>query len=513
VKTAGLLRLIAALPAAVLCACAVGPDFKTPAAPATDRYTASPLPPTAAAPGPGGNAQRFEAGKAVPTRWWTLFGSDALDRLVDEAFAGSPTVSAAQATLRESQEEAAANGARIYPQLDGSLSAERQKQTGVQYGGMPNIYNLYGATISLSYGIDVFGELRRVNEAQQAAVDYQRFELQATYQTLAANVVTAAFAEASLRDQVGAETAVVRDLHEQLDIVQRQFALGGASWRDVLDARAALATGEAALPDLKKQLEQTRDRLAIYLGKLPADFGGSGLDLAALKLPADLPLGLPSDVVRQRPDVRAAEANLHQASANIGIATDNLLPQLTINGSFGDQASKPGDLFTSGIWGIGANLAQPIFHGGELRAKRREAVDAYDAAAAQYRSAVLHAFGEVADALRELESDADALAAQSRAAETSAEALHIAEQQYRIGAIDLPQLLDERRLAAQARIARLQALASRYADTAALFQALGGGALEPPRETVPAAPLSAHPSEPGGATAAHPASASNPESS
>ncbi len=466
------------LAAMMLAACAVGPDFKQPAAPAVDRYTDTPLPAqTGSAAGAGGDAQRFSPGASVPSQWWTLFGSEHLDTLVDQAFAGSPTVVAAQAALRQSQEQYKVVRSDLFPTIDGSATVNRQKVSGASYNGAPNIFTLYDASVNLSYGIDLFGGTRREAELQQAVVDYQRFELQATYQTLAANVVTSAIAEASLNAQVEATTAILEDLRQQLAITEKQAQLGGVAITDVLTARSNLATEEATLPPLRKQLSQTRHLLATYLGKTPAEFSGSDVRLEALTLPADLPVSLPSELVRQRPDVRAAEEQLHQASANIDIATIAMLPSLSLNASYGDESARPGDLFSNGIWGIGAGLTQPLFHAGALAAKRRGAMDAYDAAAAQYRSTVLHAFAEVADSLRALQADADALDAQQRAATAAEEALRIAGKQQTLGGVSFLQLLNAQRQYQQTRIAYLQALASRYQDTAALFQSLGGGAL------------------------------------
>jgi NodT family efflux transporter outer membrane factor (OMF) lipoprotein len=471
-------RIVTIAPCAALLlgACAVGPEFKPPAAPAGDRYTDTALPAdTVSSSGPGGGAQHFAAGASIPSRWWTRFGSERIDTLVDTAFAGSPSIDEAQANLRQAQEQYNAVWAGLFPVIDGNASVTRQKVSGASYQGAPSIFTLYDASVNLSYGIDLFGGVRKEEELQQAWLDNQRYELQATYQTLAANVVTTAIAEASLNEQIKATADIVESLKRQLAIAEKRQQLGGIALSEVLDARSNLAAQEATLPSLRKQLAQTRHRLAVYLGKPPADFAGSNLQLDSLTLPAELPVSLPSELVQQRPDVRAAEAKWHQACANVGLATIAMLPHLSINASYGDEAAHTSDLFSNGIWGVGANLAQPLFHAGELSAKKRAAVAAYDAAGAQYRSTVLHAFEEVADALRAIQADAEALDAQSQS-ETSAEAaLHLAEKQLSTGAISPLQLLDAQRQYQQARIGYVQALANRYQDTAALFQALGGG--------------------------------------
>jgi NodT family efflux transporter outer membrane factor (OMF) lipoprotein len=469
--------IIAPCTALLLCACTVGPVFKSPTAPAVDRYTDTALPTaTATASGPGGDAQHFAAGASIPSRWWTSFGSQRIDALVDTAFAGSPTIDEAQANLRQAQEQYNAVWAGLFPVIDGNASVTRQKVSGASYQGAPSIFTLYDASVNLSYGIDLFGGVRKEEELQQAWLDNQRYELQATYQTLAANVVTTAIAEASLNEQIAATTDIVEALRRQLAIAEKRQQLGGIALSEVLDARSNLAAQEAALPGLRKQLAQTRHRLAVYLGKTPAEFSGSELRLDALTLPAELPVSLPSELVQQRPDVRAAEAKWHQACANVGLATIAMLPHLSINASYGDESARTSDLFSNGIWGVGANLAQPLFHAGELSAKKRAAVAAYDAAGAQYRSTVLHAFEEVADALRAIQADAEALDAQSRSESSKQTALQLAEKQLSTGSISPLQLLDAQRQYQQARIGYVQALAKRYQDTAALFQALGGGA-------------------------------------
>ncbi len=477
----------AAAATALVAGCAVGPDFKSPAAPQTDRYTAEPLAAaTASTPVGGGESQAFAIGKQLPARWWTLFQSDALNRLVDESFNGSPTVAAAEATLRQARENMTATNAELLPSVDGTASATRQKISGAQFHGSPNIFSLFDASVGVSYGIDLFGGARRAAEAQQAMVEYQRFELQAAYQTLAANVVNAAVAEASLRAQVAATEDIVAALQHQMDITEKQYVLGGAAYSDVLSARSNLATQQASLPTLSKQLEQTRHRLAVYLGKLPSEFTAQQFDIADLKLPRELPVTVPSELVRQRPDVRAAEAQMHQAAANVGVATAEMLPRISISGNFGDEAAKVGDLLSSGIWNVGANVTQPIFHGGELRAKRRAAADVYDIATAQYRQTVLSSFADVADALRALEADASAFNAQYTASTSAEASLRLVEKQYALGAVSYLNLLTAQKQYQQAHIGYVQALASRYQDTVALFQALGGDWSEAPASTVAA---------------------------
>jgi NodT family efflux transporter outer membrane factor (OMF) lipoprotein len=489
-------RIFRLLPLALAIAgCAVGPDFKAPAAPATDRYTAQPLPEqTVSTPVAGGAAQVFALDKQLPSQWWTLFGSPKLDRLVEQAFANSPNVEAASAALRQAQENLNAQRGDFFPSLDAKAGASRQRAQAIQIPGAStdttSIYNLYNASVNVSYTLDLFGGVRRSVERQAAIVDYQQYQLQATYLTLATNVVTSGVAEASLRDQIAASKDIVADLEKQLQIAKQRHQLGAAAYVDVLTANANLASVRATLPQLEKQLSAVQNQLAVYLGKLPSEREATDFDLGELTLPQEIPLALPSELVRQRPDIRAAEASLHQASAQIGVATANLFPQISIAGAYGSQANQFGDLFHDKVWNIGANISQPLFHGGSLTAQRRAAIAAFDQASADYRRTVLTAFQNVADALTALQSDAQILQAQHDALSAAKGSLDITEKQYSLGGVSYLNLLITQREYQNARINYSQALASRYQDTAALFQALGGQ-----YHTATSAPLAAAPQD------------------
>ncbi|WP_029919637.1 efflux transporter outer membrane subunit [Nevskia soli] len=469
------------LAAALAAGCAVGPDFKRPDAPQGDSYTATPLPPkTAASEGPAGVSQAYANGADIPAQWWTLFHSDKLNGLVEQALKSSPDVVAAQAALRQAHENLLAQEGSFFPSLDGNGSAARQKVSGASFGqpgGGGSIYSLFNATVNVSYTLDVWGGIRRGVEAQQAQADYQNFQLEATYLTLSSNVVTTAIQEASLRAQIEATNQIIEADRKQLETVKRQLSLGGVSRLDVLTQQTQLANEVATLPPLQKQLQQNRDLLATLLGQLPSQQPDVQFVLDDLQLPQDLPLSLPSQLVAQRPDVRAQEALLHQASAQIGVATANMLPQITISGEFGGTSTNISDLLksSSNVWSLTGGITQPIFHGGELIHKKRAAVAAYDQAAAQYRGTVLTAFRNVADALHALNADADALQQQDLATQAAADTLKVSRSRYQSGSISSLDLLVVERTYQQARIAQLQAQAARYADTAALFQALGGG--------------------------------------
>jgi len=466
---------------AVLGACAVGPDFHSPAPPATERYTQGAQPQgTVNAPGAAGAAQTFNSDRDIPADWWTLFQSEPLDALVKDALHDSPTIESATAALHSAQENyLAERGALFLPGADGRLSAARQKQPGAAFGAPQfgsSIFTLVTAQVNVSYRLDIFGASRRQLESLRAQTDYQRWELEAANLTLTGNVVTTAIDVASLRAQIAAVNEVVASEQDQLNIVQRQFNAGGASRADVLAQSTQLAQTQATLPSLEKALAQAQHRLAVLAGKTP-DAQMPVFDVEKLALPTELPVSVPAKLIRQRPDVQAAEALLHQASANVGVATANLFPQLDLTGSIGSDALSAKQLFKggTGAWSIGASLTQPIFHGGELIHKRRAALADLDNAAAQYRQTVLAAMQDVADTLRALEADARNLRAEANAEDMAAKSLDITRKQFAAGGVSHVQMLIAEREYAQAHQGRVVAEATRYADSAALYQALGGG--------------------------------------
>lgn len=463
----------------ILAGCAVGPDFKAPDAPGGgDNYTPSPLQQeTDAAPGAAGLAQHFAVGQDIPAQWWSLFHSVALDQMIRDALKRSPGMAAAQAALRQAHENLSAqSGSLLYPSVTGQLSDTREKASPVSGLGS-GVFNLYNASVNVSYTLDVFGANRRQLEGSQASVDYQQFQLEATYLTLTSNLVTTAIQEASLRAQLQATREILGAQEQQLGVIEKQLNLGAIARSTVLTQRNTVAQTRATIPPLEKSLAQTRHQLSVYAGQLPSESGLPEFELASLQLPQDLPVSLPSVLVRQRPDIRASEALLHQASAQIGVATANLYPQINLTGSYGPVATKFHDLFTSGaiVWSLAAGLTQPIFNGGALNAKRRAALAAYDVAAANYRSTVLTAFQNVADSLRALDYDAATLKQQAEVESLARESLDLSTRQYQLGAISYLTLLDAQRTYQQARVNLVKAQAARYADSAALFQALGGG--------------------------------------
>ncbi|HVW71355.1 MAG TPA: efflux transporter outer membrane subunit, partial [Steroidobacteraceae bacterium] len=411
---------------------------------------------------------------------WTLFQSPSLDDLVRAALRDSPTIDAAKASLRSAQENYRAElGTLFMPAADASFSGTRQKAPGAAFGEPQfgsSVYTLVSATVNVSYRLDIFGGSRRQLEALRAQTDYQRWELEAANLSLTGNVVTTAIDVASLRAQIAAVNDIVASEQDQLNVVQKQFAAGGASKADVLTQNTQLAQTQATLPALEKALAQAQHRLAVLSGRTP-DSDTPVFELGRLTLPTELPVSVPVKLIRQRPDVQAAEATLHQATAQVGVATANLLPTLNLSASIGSEALSAGSLFTggTGAWSAGGTLTQPLFHGGELWAKRRAAQADLEGAYAQYRQTVLTAMQDVADTLRALEADARNLRAEADAESLAAASLEITKKQYVAGGVSHVQMLIAERQYAQARQNLVLAQAARYADSAALFQALGGG--------------------------------------
>jgi len=466
----------------VLAACAVGPDYRAPAAPHTPGFAApGELPEvTAATEVAGGEPQHFATGADIPGQWWVLFKSPELTALIERGLQHSPTLEAAQAALRQANETVAAERGSYYPSVTGQAQVERQKANGASFG-LPQegsfLYTLNSASVNVSYTLDVFGGVRRQVESLQAQADAERFALEASYLALTANIVTAAVTEASLRAQIDATLDIARSQQAQLDITQRRVDAGGASRADYLQQQAVLESTLASLPALRSQLAQERNQLAAYVGELPADYDGGAISLEGLTLPAELPVSLPSKLVEQRPDIRQYAALLHQATAQIGVATANMLPQVTLTGSYGGLAGNFSGVFSPSaeVWSAIAGLSQPIFKGGQLIHQRRAAVAAAQEAAANYQGTVLTAFQNVSNALHALQADADALAAQTVAEHAAAESLTLVQAQYKSGAASHLQVLTSEQNYQTAAINEVKARAQRFADTAALFQALGGG--------------------------------------
>jgi NodT family efflux transporter outer membrane factor (OMF) lipoprotein len=478
---ARVLPFIAALGGLLIAGCAVGPNFKRPPAPAVSDYTGHPLSTTVASTNVvGGESQHFATGSDIAGDWWVLFHSKPLNDLIELALTNNPGLKSAQAALSVARENVLAQRGVYYPSVTGNFSASRQKQSTL-IAPTPNAnifqYNLFTPQVSVSYSPDVFGLNRRTVESVQAQEDNVRYQMIATYDTLTANVVVTAIQEGALQMQIDATRQLIDLNSNMVQILQYQLTKGYASRLDLVTQESQLAQVIATLPPLLKQAAQLRDLLAVLAGRFPGQAPAENFDLASLQLPEEVPVSLPSQLVAQRPDVLQAEASLHDASAQIGIAIANRLPNITLTADAGSTALSLDKVFTSGtgFWGLGAAAAAPLFEGGQLLHKERAAKAAYIEAAEQYRSTVLSAFQNVADTLTALEQDAEGLKAAATAANDAQITLDLSQRQWQDGYISYLALITAEQAFQQTRINLVQAQASRFADTAALFQALGGG--------------------------------------
>ena len=491
--------------ASLLSACAVGPDFKRPDSPAGADYTPAPLPPaTDSAAVHGGEAQHFALGHDIAFDWWTLFQSPALDALVEQAFKANPTIPAAEAALKQAQENVYAQQGYFFPTLQANYTAQRTQLSGNTAGSSePGLqgngwvisqgtnaqgnvnqaksvtFNFHTAQLTVGYTPDVFGGNRRAVESLVAQQEAQRFALEATYITLASNVVAAALQEASIRAQIEATKDIIRVNEKSLEILQNQFRLGYAMGIDVAAQEAALAAARALLPPLEKQYEQTRDLIRALVGNLPNQDVPQTFQIDAIQLPQELPVSLPSKLIEQRPDVRAAEEQLHYASAQVGVAIANLLPQFNITGAVGGNAAHLAwnQMFADGgpFWNLALGVTQPLFDGFTLLHRRRAADQALIQATAQYRSTVITAFQNVADTLHALVSDSTALKTAVDAEKAAKVTLDLTAKQEQTGYVNYLTLLSAEQAYQTAVATRVQAQATRFGDAAALYQALGGG--------------------------------------
>ncbi|MBD8907633.1 efflux transporter outer membrane subunit [Methylorubrum zatmanii] len=497
-------RLAAGLCAGQLAGCMVGPDYRPPADPPVTRYTREPLKNPSAADlirtQQGGSAdQSFVAGADIPGAWWTLFRSKALNRLVEEALAHNPTLEAAQASLRIAQQNVLAQRGTLYPTLTANPQALGAQAPGLDLQSPLQdqnryLYSLYTPQVIVAFNPDVFGGNRRQIEALEGEAENQRFQLEAAYLSLTANVVTAAIQEAALRAQIEATKRVIQAQTEVLELYNKQLKLGQIAGADVVQQQAALSLSQQQLPPLEKQLAQQRNLLTALTGRLPSDEVSETFTLNTLHLPTRLPVSLPSHLVQQRPDVKAAESQVRTASANVGVAVANRLPQFSITATAGASAVRLAQLANPGaaFFTIIGQATQPIFDAGTLYRRQRASEETLNQAQAQYRATVIAAFQNVADSLRALQADAKAVAAASAAEKATGESLGLIRKQYAAGAVNATQVLIAQQSYLSALVTSAGARATQYADTAALFQALGGGwwnrtdVAPPPPETDPA---------------------------
>lgn len=466
--------------------CMVGPNYHRPATPRANHYTETRLPSKTANASSlqnAGKAQYFLNGRDIPAEWWRVFHCKELNALICAGLANNPSIHAAKASLLQAQENwRVAFGTLFFPSVDAQINGVRRRQTNSLGGTVnpalgSNIFTLYNSSINVSYTLDLFGGARRQLEKYSAEIDYQQFQLEAAKLTIATNIVTTAIAIASLDAQIQATENILHSQETQLEITKKQLKLGSVSGIDVLTQQTQVAQTRALLPPLKLSLVKSRDALSVLVGRVPSDGHLPKFSLNQFALPAQLPVSLPSALINQRPDIRAQEALVHAASAQIGIATANILPNITLTDSFGWNSNNLAKLFSPAnvIWNYGAAILQPIFHGGATLAYRRATVAEFQQAAAYYRQTVLGAFQNVADSLEALKTDAIALDAERKAELTAKKTLTITEKQFKLGGTSYLSLLNAQQQYQRSSINRIQAQAARIADTASLYQALGGG--------------------------------------
>jgi NodT family efflux transporter outer membrane factor (OMF) lipoprotein len=457
--------------------CAVGPNFENPKPPSIDHYTSGATPTMTILA--DGKAQHFAQGAKIVSDWWRLFNSPKLDKVVKDAIANNQNLQAAQASLRQSQDILRAGYGVFYPQLDAGLEASKQKSSPALTGGTTpsSIFNLFTLSATVSYALDVFGGERRAMESLGAQVDFQHALVSATYISLSGNIVNAMIAQAGYQEQITATEQLIKLQREQIKITEFQAQAGTVPYSNVLSLQSQLALYEATLPPLRLKINQTQHLLATLTGYTPAEWAPQSVELADLTLPGELPITLPSQLVRQRPDILAAEAQLHSASAEVGVATAALFPSFTLNGTYGLGSNASNNLFNtnSEFWSMGASVTAPLFRGGTLWFGRQAALDAYQSSLANYRQTVLGAFAQVADTLRALEHDAELVDAQFHALNVSEETLRLIQANYQAGTANYLQVLAANALYHQAKIGYIQAQTQRLQDTVALFVALGGG--------------------------------------
>jgi NodT family efflux transporter outer membrane factor (OMF) lipoprotein len=463
---------------ALLTGCAVGPDFVTPASPTTKDYEVGGTPQPKVENSPEVQ-QHFAMGKKISGNWWQMFHSAQLDSVLQQAIAGNLTLVTAQANVAQAQQGISQVAGALWPQIDLAAGAHRQRPNLAAEGisGQAPIVNLFSIGPTLSYTLDPFGGNRRRVEQQEAVTQFQEFQLDAAYLTLTSGAATQAVQIASARAQIQAVDAIIADDQRNLDLVGSQRKVGEATQMEVQLAESQLAADRTLLPPLRQQVSVARHALAILVGKAPGDWAPPDFDLAEFTLPKDLPVMLPSELVRQRPDILASEAQLHAASAAVGVAAAQLYPNLTLTASFTQEALKPSTLFNpaSSLFDVGANLLAPVFHGGTLRAQKQAAVEAFNGALATYKQTVLTSFGQVADTLQALAHDTELIEAQRRALQSAEASLSLTRTTFRYGNVGILQVLDAQRQAEQARLGYVRAQAQRYLDSITLFTAMGGG--------------------------------------
>jgi NodT family efflux transporter outer membrane factor (OMF) lipoprotein len=475
-RYARLVMIAATLLVTTLSGCKVGPDFKRPDMPSTERYTRPTSTPDAS--GASTSGQEVMLGQDLTHDWWKLFQSEALDEVVKQALVSNRTLVAASATLAQTRELAAAQAGSLYPQIGVTAGIGGQKYGAEFLGSLakPPPFSYFAVGPSVSYVLDYTGGIARTVEQQYAFAEYQRQQLNAAYLTVTGNAVMQSFRIALLQEEISTTEAILEEDRQNERLVQMAFAAGSVSRVDTVSAESQLASDATQLPPLRQSLSAARHTLAIILGQMPAEAVFPEIKLMQVMLPRQLPVSLPSELVHRRPDILAAEAQLHAATAAVGIATSNLYPHISLTASTGQQSTQFDRLFdgTSNVWGVANSLVAPVFDGGTLRAQKRASIDALQASGANYQQTVLLAFGQVADSLEALQNDAEELDAQTHAQNAARENVELTRRSYNEGNVGVLQVLDAERLYQNARIGYTRAQAQRYMDTAQLFLALGG---------------------------------------
>jgi NodT family efflux transporter outer membrane factor (OMF) lipoprotein len=469
-------RLISIATASALASCAVGPNFHQPKPPDTSSYL-HPTSDTAPVQAQAQDVQNVSPGADLAGEWWQLFHSPQLNDVVRTSIAASPTLVAANATLAQAREEVTVARGAFLPSVSGAAGAQRSGTGAVRAPGAGATANLYSIGLSTSYSPDIFGGTRRAVEQQRALADFQRNQLAAAYLTLTGSVVNEVLIIASTRLQITTTEELVASDRKNLALTQREFDVGIVPRSDVLTADSQLAADLTQLPSLHKQLDQAYDELAVLAGRTPSDWQVQPFDIEQFTLPRDIPLSLPARLVRQRPDVLAAETQVHAASAAIGVAVAGEFPNISLSASITREALQAADLFHQfdTLWGVGGSLTQPIFKGGALRAQVRAARDAFKAEAATYQAVVLEALGQVADDLWALQYDAQILTVDRHSMDVALEALKLQQQSYSVGTTTVLNLIAAERTFAQARLSYVSARVQQFTDSASLLTALGGG--------------------------------------
>jgi len=461
----------------LLAGCAVGPDFVRPEETKIGHYTNGADPSVTVAA--NGTAQHFSPGAQIAAEWWRVFRSNELDAVIKQSLDHNPGLEAAQASLKAAHDNLRAGYGVFYPALGGDFSAAREKISPAAFGQQTSggTFNLFSLSGTVSYALDIWGGERREVEELGAQEDVQKATEEGTWLALVSNIVDTVVAKAAYIAEIRATRELIDLQKQQVALGETQFRAGTVPYSNVLSIQSQLESYEATIPALEQKVTQADDLLATLAGLTTADWRPPTVDLADLSLPSDLPVSLPSDLVRQRPDILAAEAAAHSASADIGVATAAMLPNITLSAGYGTESNTLGNFFASGgnVWTLGSDIATPVIQGPTLWYKRQAAIDTYKGAVALYRQTVLGAFEQVADTLRALDNDANILAAEDKALATAKEALHLVQTNYKAGTANYLDVLNADAQYHQAEIADLQALAMRYQDTVALFTALGGG--------------------------------------